>query len=384
MRRGLTQPELARAAGVSVGYVSKIERGECAPPRLPVLRRIAEALDVTSVSLGGTRDAAPPADDEVAAWEPVRRAIEAGPDGTQDAGPSAAAAGEECARAVRLVLASRFTEVRVLLPSLLRSADALAAQGGRDAPALRSRVRQLAGYMLGQTWQLDAAASILALALDAGGDPGTERAAAAWLAWARLRAGDLDGCAALASDWADRAPLVMGRAGRDEIAAWGRFQVLLATVAARDNRPSEAASALRWARSAAAASGPDHIPAANPWDVFGPRTVEMAAGEIAVVQGNPGKALTIAGRLDGKGFPVPRNWMRHRLDVAAAHAARPRGDGDQDAVAVLTGVLETAPEWLAQQRGAHATVGAVLGRARRGRVIPEDVRTLADAIRVSV
>jgi transcriptional regulator with XRE-family HTH domain len=383
MRRGLTQAELARAARVSVSMISKAEQGEYTP-RLPALRKIAEALRVPSTSLSTAPDAAPPDDGEVAAWEPVRRAIETGPEGAPDAEPSAAAVEEECAHAVRLVLASRFTEVRDLLPPLLRDAGVLAVAGEKDAPVLQSRVRQLTGYMLGQTWQLDAAARVLALALDAGGDPGSERAAAAWLAWARLRGGDLDGCASLASDWADRTPLVMGRATLDEIAAWGRFQVLVATVAARDNRPSEAASALRWARSAAVGAGKDYIPSANPWDVFGPRTVEMAAGEIAVVQGNPGKALTIAGRLDGKGFPVPRNWMRHRLDVAAAHAAQPRGDGDQDAVAVLTGVLETAPEWLAQQRGAHATVGAVLDRARRKRVIPDDVRTLADAMRVPV
>ena len=35
------------------------------------------------------------------------------------------------------------------------------------------------------------------------------------------------------------------RAGRDEIAAWGRFQVTLATAAARDNRDADAATATR-------------------------------------------------------------------------------------------------------------------------------------------
>jgi transcriptional regulator with XRE-family HTH domain len=379
MRRGLTQQELANRAGVSVRTVRKLEQNESTRPSLETLHLIADALNVRTTSLAAGPDAAPPDGGDVAAWDDVRGAL--GEDGdAPDTAPTLASVGATCAEAVRLVLASRFGEVRAILPPLLRDAGALVGASGGDSQArlARGRARQLAGYMLGQTWQLGGAADALALALaDAAGDPGAERAAAAWLAWARLRGGDLDGCASLASDWADRSEPMLTRATRDEIAAWGRFQILVATVAARDNRAGEAATALRWARAAAVGVGTDFIPAGNPWDVFGPRTVEMAAGEIAVVQGNPGKALRITGRLDGKGFPVPRNWLRSRLDVAAAHAAR--GD-DDDAVAVLTGVQRAAPQWLAQQRGAQATVAVIAGRPKR--VIPAEVRALADAVRL--
>jgi transcriptional regulator with XRE-family HTH domain len=380
MRRGLTQKELTAASGVSLSLLKKLESGALTTARPETLRTLAGPLDVTVSSLAAGPDEAPPHDDDVTVWEPVRSAIDGTRAGPPDREPTLAGVEAACGEAVRLVLGSRFAEVRVLLPVLLRDADALTAASGSDraARAARSRARQLAGFMLGQTWQLAAARYVLALALDdADGDPAAGPAAAAWLAWARLRGGDLDGCAGLASDWADRSEPKLTRAGRDEIAAWGRFQVTLATAAARDNRDADAATALRWARVAAVAVGKDFVPAGNPWDVFGPRTVAMASAEIALVQGDPARALRITERLDSKGFPVTRNWLRSRLDVAAAHVCQ--GD-DEDAVAVLAGVRDAAPEWLAQQRGARDTVAVLAGRPRR--VIAAEVRALADAVRL--
>jgi transcriptional regulator with XRE-family HTH domain len=380
MRQGLTQKELAGRSGVSLSAVKKLETGALATARPATLRMLAGPLGVTVSSLAAGPDEAHPGDDDVTAWEPVRSAIGGTHAGRPDVEPTLAGVEAACADAVRLVLGSPFADARVVLPPLLRDADALADAAGGDpaARAARSRARQLAGYMLGQTWQLAAARYALALAVDdAAGDPAAGPAAAAWLAWARLRGGDLDGCAGLASDWADRSEPRLTRAARDEIAAWGRLQVTLATAAARGNRGTDAATALRWARAAAAAVGRDFVPAGNPLDVFGPRTVEMAAGEIALVQGDPARALRLTGRLDGKGFPVARNWMRSRLDVAAAHACQ--GD-HEDAVAVLAGVRDAAPEWLAHQRGARDTVAVLADRPRR--VIAAEVRALADAVRL--
>jgi transcriptional regulator with XRE-family HTH domain len=379
MRQGLTQKGLAGRSGVSLSEVKKLEAGALATARPETLRMLAGPLGVTVSGLAAGPDGAS-SDDDVTAWEPVRAAIDGTHAAPPDAEPTLAGVEAACAGAVGLALGSRFADARVVLPPLLRDADALAAAAGGN-PATRvalSRARQLAGYMLGQTWQLAAARYALALAADdAVGDPAAGRAAAAWLAWARLRGGDLDGCAGLASDWADRSEPRLTRADRDEIAAWGRLQVTLATAAARGNRGTDAATALRWARTAAVAVGTDFIPAGNPLDVFGPRTVEMAAGEIALVQGNPARALRITGRLDGRGFPLARTWLRSRLDVAAAHACQ--GD-DKDATAVLAGVRDAAPEWLAHQRGARDTVAVLAGRPRR--VIAAEVRALASAVRL--
>ena len=225
MRRGLTQKELTAASGVSLSLLKKLESGALTTARPETLRTLAGPLNVTVSSLAADPDEAPPDEDDVTVWEPVRSAIGGVHAGTPDREPTQAGVEPGCGEAVRLVLGSRFTEARVLLPLLLRDADALAAAAGSDpaAWAARSRARELAGYMLGQTWQLAAARYPLALAMDDdAGDPGAG-SAATWLAWARLRGGDLDGCAGLASDWADRSEPRLTRARRDEIAAWGRF-----------------------------------------------------------------------------------------------------------------------------------------------------------------
>lgn len=379
-RRGWSQQELAIRAGYSKSAITKIERGDYESLKRPAVLRLAEALSVAASSLLGQPDADPPDSGEVTAWRAVRHAVGGRHEGGTDGQPPSRAHVEQgVASAVRLTLASRHAALRAALPALLRDADMLASAGTtHDSLILRARARLLAGYMLGQTWQLDAARDAMSLALDdAAADPGTGRAAAAWLTWVLLRSGDLDGCAALASDWADRCEPRMTRASRDEIAGWGRFQLALATAAARDNRPGEAASALRWARTAATAAGTDYIPASDPWRVFGPRTVEMAAGEIAVVQRRYGQALEITAGVDGRRFPVPRNWLRSRLDVAAAHAARRE---DHEAVATLVAVRAAAPEWLAQQRGARGTLGVVAKRCKRR--YPEEVRDLLGLLRM--
>ena len=43
-RRGLTQAELARRAGLSWIYIAKLEGGDRVAPSLPALERIARAL----------------------------------------------------------------------------------------------------------------------------------------------------------------------------------------------------------------------------------------------------------------------------------------------------------------------------------------------------
>jgi len=45
-KRGLSQPKLAEAAGVSVDTIYRIEKGRDQDPRLPTYARLAEALGV--------------------------------------------------------------------------------------------------------------------------------------------------------------------------------------------------------------------------------------------------------------------------------------------------------------------------------------------------
>lgn len=381
-RRGLTQKELAERAGLSESLVKKYEQGE-RKATMEALHALARPLRVKTSVLAAGPDAAPAEEGDVAAWELVRKAIEGRHDGQPDDEPTLDGLAGVVSGLVPLVLASRHEELRTLLPGVLRDADALvcASVNGHEQSArvLRSRARQVAGYMMGQTWQLGTAAEALDLALDdAAGDQHVAMAAAHWRCWAMLRSGDLSGCAALAARWADDTEPRLSRALPDELALWGRFQVLVATAAARDNQPGEAKEALRVAAGAAALlDGREVVPAANPWDVFGPRTVAMVRGEIAVVQDRMDAALRIGERLDGSGFPVPRNWLRHRLDVAAALAATRK---HAEAVDVLQEVRVAAPEWLAQQRKARDILAAAVEAPKR--MPSPEVRELADAVRL--
>ncbi len=144
----------------------------------------------------------------------------------------------------------------------------------------------------------------------------------------------------------------------------------------RDNRPGEAADALRLARVAATGLGRDAIPQFNPWQVFGPMTVSMVCAENAVIQDRPDITLSIAGQLAGRAFPVPRNWNRHRLDVANAHASMRHYP---EATAVLQEIRRAAPEWLAHQRYARDILHKIIDRRR---TLTPEMRELASFVRL--
>jgi hypothetical protein len=270
----------------------------------------------------------------------------------------------------------------VTLPALLRDTDALVAaspegRAGVRARQVRSQARQLAGYMMGQTWQFDAAANAISLGA---ADPGvdlTALAAADWQSWVLLRSGRLAECGRLAARWADDTEPRLPKASPDELAAWGLFCIRMSNAAVRDNRPDDAREALRLARMAAHGVSRDFIPSFSPWQVFGPVTVAMFAAENAMISGRPEVTLSIGTQISGRGFPVPRNYHRHRLDVASAYATTRKFD---EAVGVLAEVRSAAPEWLAQQRYARDILTSVITRRRR---ISGETRDLADFMHLS-
>jgi transcriptional regulator with XRE-family HTH domain len=381
-RRGLSQRELAERSGVSLSLVRKLEQADYGNVRLETLHKLAVALRIPTTALATGPDAADPEGREVEQWEPVRRALE-GLWGQQPAeDPTVDGVSAAFSSAVTAVLRSRYSELRVLLPALLRDADALVAGSVNGAQTqsrrLRSQIRQLTAYMMGQTWQFDAATDAIELAIDDASDGQTEVAAIDWKSWTLLRRGDLAQTRELSARWADDTEPRISKATRGEMAAWGLFLVRLSTAAARDNRPGEARDALRLARVAAVAVGGDFIPEHSPWQVFGPMTVSMFQAENAMIQGQPDVVLSIGAQLAGRSFPVPRNYLRHRLDVAHAHLAlRQHGE----AVGVLREVRQAAPEWMAQQRYAGDILTQVI--ARRRSLTPE-MRELADHLRLAL
>jgi transcriptional regulator with XRE-family HTH domain len=380
-RRGLTQRELATAAAVSESLIKKLEQGQITDVRLETLHKIAVALHVPTTALAVAPDAPEPEQDSVRGWELVRQALVGGnPAGEELGEPTLPGVRAEVHAAVSAVQDSRYEDLRATLPALLRDADALVSistdSAQPEARRVRSQLRQVTAYMLGQVWQFPAALEAADLALGDADDRLDAMAAADWKCWLLLRQGRLSDCADLAVRWADDAEPRMSKATADELAAWGRFLVQVSSAAVRDNRPDDARKALRLARMAAAGIGTDMSPSSSPWQEFGQATIARVAAENATIQGHPDVTLSISAQITAASFRIRRNWNRNRLDVAHAHAAVREY---AEAVAVLQDVRATAPEWLAQQRYARDILGRIIERRR---TLTPEMRELADAVRL--
>ena len=113
---------------------------------------------------------------------------------------------------------------------------------------------------------------------------------------------------------------------------------------------------------------------------FGPATVMVITAENAALTWQPRRVLAIADRVRGA-LPAiePAQRLRHRLDVASAHAMRREYP---EMVGVMAGLRAQAPEWLASQQYARDILENVIQK-RRG-PWPEGLRELAAATRLPV
>jgi transcriptional regulator with XRE-family HTH domain len=82
---GLTQQQLATAAGLSVSLVAQLEQGTTGDPKLSTATALAEALGVSLDVLAG-RQAAPGDTGQAEAPEPRTKARAAGPGGKKRKG----------------------------------------------------------------------------------------------------------------------------------------------------------------------------------------------------------------------------------------------------------------------------------------------------------
>ena len=381
-RRGRTQRALAESSGVSLSLIKKLEQGDYGDVRLETLHRLAVTLRVPTTALATQPDAEQPEREDFEQWAPVRHALAGSAESEPAEEPTPDGLRNAVDMAVSALLDSRYAELRTVLPALLRDADTLVSisvNGGEsEARRLRSQVRQITAYMMGQTWQFPAANDAIELAIDDASDELTAMAATDWKCWGMIRQGRLAETRALASRWADDAEPRMSKARAEELVAWGRFLILVSTAAVRDNRPGEAHDALKLARIAATGISREVIPAFNPWQVFGPMTVAMVQAENAMIQDRPDVTLEIGTQIAGRDFPLPRNWNRHRLDMAHAHTSM-RQYGE--AVGVLQEVRRAAPEWLAQQRYARDILRKIIEHRR---TLTTEMRDLADFVHLAL
>jgi transcriptional regulator with XRE-family HTH domain len=371
-RRGMTQRELADAAGLSLSAVKKIEQGTLGQMRFETAHNIARALGVPTMEIADPHPQLPPELSDGAIWASTREAL---------LSPAQAGAVEPITErgttdvllaAVKLYHDNEYERLARVLPPLLRDA--------RDAsPLLRSRALQLAGSVMVQTRNHDAARAALSQAQADAEATGSELDAASTvvtLCWLLLVEGRFSEVRRMASAWADRVEPRLSQATNAEISTWGWLLLRGSAAAIRDNRPDEAADMMRLAEAAAITAGNERGGYRQYWTNFGPATVAMKRVENAVVDGRPDIALRLAARVPHGLRPTSDNRNRHLLDVSASNAELRHYD---EAVGILKQLQGEAGPWLAEQRMARDILGRIVHRRR---TLTPDMRGLAETIRL--
>ncbi|NQE88325.1 helix-turn-helix domain-containing protein [Nocardia terpenica] len=370
-RRGLNQKELAQASGVSVSLIRKIEQGEREDTRIDTLRRLAVALGCPVTTLLGPNPQ-PPESSNGELWLPTRQAITA-PLAVGTTEPLADRSLEEAlAAAVKLYHDNEYEILARVLPRLI-------ADGQASTPLLRSRILQLAGSVMVQTRQREAARVALDQSLaeaEATGNVLDAASAVITLCWLLLVERQFEKVRKLAAQWADRVEPRLSVATPQEISTWGWLLLRGSAAAIRDNRPDEASDMMRLAHAAAVAIGRESGGYHQYWTTFGPATVAMKRVENAVVDDRPDLALRLTRDVPPGLRPTSDNRNRHLLDVAAAHTELRHYDA---AFEVLWQLAREARPWLVEHRMAKDLLGRIVGRRR---TLTDEMRQLSDLLQL--
>jgi len=377
-RRGLSQRDLAAASDVSLSLIRKLEQGEITDTRMETAHDLAVALRIPTSSLL-ERDDEETLDETAEEWRPLRGAVQVAANHTGEA-PTVDGVRALLPEVRKAYFDNHLAELTGLLAPLLRDADALGDSS--DARDVRSHLLQIAGSVLTQARQYNAAETALRRALDDAPDRLRAAGIIATWSWLLVRQGKLAASRELATKWADDVEPRVSRATPEELAAWGWLLIQASAANLRDNRRGEADDTMRLARSVAVMLGRELPRGTERLTTWGPTTVRYKACERHIVVDEPDKVLRAVkpkqpGRAAAQrpsGLAVSTEYHRHRLDVAKAHTmVRQYGQ----AVDVLTEVNETAPEWLANQRYARDILGDVVERRR---TLTPEMRTLSDAV----
>ncbi|WP_427896697.1 helix-turn-helix transcriptional regulator (plasmid) [Kribbella sp. GL6] len=385
-RRELTQEQLAEAAGLSLGAVKAIENGKRAG-RPATLRALAQALGVSTTDLliPSTGTSVIRADVEPDGLMGVRRALTP-PIGIELEAPAEDVTVEAWQSTLRyterLYTEDRYDDVLESIPVLLDEARILYA-GGEARPLAQAYL--YTAQALTQLRRLDLAnhaldkAAVVAREIS---DELVEVWAASIQCWAMLLQRRFREVEALALATADRIEPKLSAPPSYQLATWGWLMCRASAAAVRDARTDDAEAYMRQARSAAAKLGGDRPAegwAPPPVRGFGETVVGYKSVENAILVGDHGKGIELAGRISPSTVPTVNNRHRHQLDLAAAHVA----SGDHPAaIGRLLDLRDAAPEWLKHQGYARGVVRDLVEYRRRAYAEPLGV--LADHVGLPV
>jgi transcriptional regulator with XRE-family HTH domain len=351
-RAGMSRTVLGGLVGRSPEWVKAVETGRLQIPRLPMLLKIARALDVRDLAeLTGNGDAVPVsvfAGETDAALNAVQAALTEYRFPAQDSPVNLPHLQMRLHHAweVRHGTANHRTAVGALLPDLIRDAQrAVRTTTGTQ----RRRARQLlAGvYLLADFYvAYQPAPELVWMVADRAigeayeADDPYRIAGGAWALTQALRdAGRWDEAVAVALDGARHLEPWLDRAQSDDWRGlWGALQFEAGYAHARRGRHGEAWGYWERANAMAQRLGPRyrHVQTS-----FSTAVMNAHAVTLDVELRRAGDAVRTANRFDPNGIPSRARRSRHLIEVARAHHQR----GDVAATyALLDRAEHTAPE----------------------------------------
>lgn len=384
-RAGLSRPVLGGLVGRSAEWVKAVESGRLLAPRLPLLIRLAEVLEVADLA-DLTGEARLSASSWTKAGHESLPAVSAALAdyavvGGDEPPPSAAELDAQVRQAWTLWHGSRRqrTAVAVVLPELITTARTsvrrLDGTDRRRASAALAQVYHLAQLYL--SFQPVPALVLLAgdramnAAQDAD-DPHAMAAGAWYLNHVYRDAGQQhEARIALAEQ---TATMLRPDEGGEDLARWGLLHLALALSYAKTGRDGDAWRHYDEAARAARALPPGY---SHPWLIFGVGMVDAYAVTMLADLMRPGEAVAAADRLDVAAIPSATRRSFHLAETARAYSLRREPIAT---VHLLRRAHEESPDTARFSLFARSTLGEL--RESGGSTIRAEAAALADAIRL--
>ncbi|MFI7493068.1 helix-turn-helix domain-containing protein [Micromonospora echinaurantiaca] len=380
-RAGKTRPVLGGLVGRSAEWVKALENGRLLPPRLPMLLRLAEVLDISDLA-DLTGDQSLPVASVTRAGHPdvdsVAAAMQRTAGSVGDPTPVDVLRGlvDQAWTLWHRSTAER-TAVAAVLPGLLadlqRSARRLNGPARRQALVELARVYHLAQlYLAHQPYPelVWLAADRAMLAAQDADDPAAIAVAAWYYAHVYRGANQID---AAEQVLVEAAGVVDPTAGSEQLARWGQAQLGIALGHSKAGRAGQAWRAWDAADEAASRLGNGY---AHPWLMFGPAACAAYAVTIETDLCRPGEAVRRADTMNYRALPSCTRRAAALIEAARAHVLH---RGEVAAVHLLGRALRESVDTVRHNPYART---AALELSNRPGTVGEDARELALAIGV--
>jgi transcriptional regulator with XRE-family HTH domain len=382
-RRGQSQEVLAGLVGRTEDWLSRVENNKIELDRLSVIRRLADALDVSIGDLVAEPTLLDWTSDSGTRTVPALRSVLmdyrqvsgllAGAGNGDGEPPSLDALQRDIGEVFDAYQASRYGYVTgrapLVLSDAVRAANATGSADRTRAQGLLALAYQVAVAVLTKLGETDLAwiASERGLAAAQQADNPVvlgslfRSVTHALHKTGRFQAGvELTEAAAVVLQ-----PHLSSRADDALLSIYGSLFLTGAVAASRADDRRTTSAFLTEAQDSATRLGRD---ANAMWTAFGPSNVAIHRMTTAMELGDVQVAVDLGPRVDASGLPVERQ-VRHAIETARAYSARNRRD---DALGVLLDAEQLAPEQIKHHTISRQLVLSWLRNHRGPRSVPLD------------